>query len=255
MICFVILCYYIIFLEEKNSQIATTKCMVQGCVQDAPHKIKLGNGSMVLGNYEVQYFNKECQHFYLCDFHISNEEKRHPWSKEKQCILTIVEKECALCKSKVAISNGNNPCRKHMLMIAGQPYNVSCDFYDSHSGYTVAFNHTKYHSSQMGSDLYICTGCKGHYKTIKELEEQHLKYLEMLSSVMPVSKRSLVMTIPRRNESSRIENLRDYAAYYLRNSYQGWEVHVHCDTHISICKMGQKDKLPFKEVGDYERST
>ena len=36
-----------------------------------------------------------------------------------------------------------------MLIIAGQPYNVSCDFYDNHSGYTVVFNHTKYHKQSI----------------------------------------------------------------------------------------------------------
>ena len=222
--------------------------MVRGCTQDASHKMKLGHQSMLLGNYEVQCFNKDWKHIFLCDFHIDNESKRHPWCKEEQCNLTMMEKECALCKSKVVISNGNNPCRKHMLIIAGQPYNVSCDFYDNHSGYTVEFNHTKYHKNPMGSDLYICTGCKDHYESIKELEEQHLKYLEMLASVMPVSKRSSVMTIPRSHESSQIEGLMDYAAYYLSNRYKEWEMHVHCDTDISICKWDRKTNCPSKKL-------
>ena len=100
----------------------------------------------------------------------------------------------------------------------------------------------------MGSDSYICTGCKDYYESIKELEEQHLKYLEMLASVMPVSKRSSVMTIPRRSESSQIENLMDYAAYYLSNRYKEWEVHAHCDTAISICKWEQKTNCPSKKL-------
>ena len=95
-------------------------------------------------------------------------------------------------------------------------------------------------------------GCRDHYITIKELEEQHIKYIQMMASVMPVHERpsSASNSLP-----SCTNNLRDYAICYISNSFKNWGIHVHSDTYLSICSQGgntegSSKRLKIKKSND-----
>ena len=206
--------------------------MVKNCYAEAAHKVSIGKYCAFLGTYEISMKQKELAFITICDIHMKADMMKHPWSKQSQIVLSITEKECALCKMKVSISNGSH-CVKHMLTIGGKSFNTSCNFYDKKI-HGQLLNDTKFHHDHHVSDSYICMECRDHYDSIKQLDKQHLKYIKMLASITPICERSSVSD--HKHQSSHVCNLKDYAVYCISNSITGWEVHIHSDTEISICK-------------------
>ena len=103
--------------------------MVKGCHKIASHKIPIGKYGVFWGNYEIAT-NGEMNNLMVCEIHMKADTMRHPWSQKSQTVLSVIEKECALCKTKVGFTNGKEHCVKHMVAIAGKSSNVSCNYFD-----------------------------------------------------------------------------------------------------------------------------
>ena len=226
-------------------------CMIRGCQEQACHKMLIGKHSPFCGNYEIAQREAGDDCMATCQHHMEADNQRHPWSYKHEIILTTSEKKCSLCKSVVTISNGSNDCVKHMVTIAGIVYNVPCNFYEEKAEGRVHFNENKFHHGKKKSDLYICMECKDHCCTIKQLEEQHTKYIQTIAALKPVSERCPTQLNPKPGpEDLDIHhvNFRDYLMYYISNSYKDWEAHFHSDTDFSLCTWNKDTNISSREL-------
>lgn len=224
--------------------------MIKQCKKDALHNLCIGKYNVLWGKYELDNYEEANEFITVCDLHMQCDMKRHPWSKNTQVMLDISKKQCALCMSDIKITNGKNHCVKHMITMAGKNYNVPCNYFDKIVGYNLKFNTTKFHEDCKKCDAYICVGCRGHYETIKELEEQQMKYLKLLASTIPADNKYSSLSCINENLSSSPEplSLKDYAVFYICNQYQDWELHVHSDKELSLCKLDKKTNCSAKKL-------
>ena len=168
--------------------------------------------------------------------------------------LTIQNQDCYLCKKKRVYTNTTRHCVKHMISVAGEVCHVPCDFFDTNEGHFVHSRHSSNH--------FICHSCKGTYEEIRELEKQHQKYLQMITSIKPAvpQRRQVETSVPdhkikrsidsslqkvetsvpdpknKRSIDSGLQKLKQYSAYNLQNPYQQWEFHVHSENEVSLLR-------------------
>ena len=210
--------------------------MIDNCQESAEHHFELRKNSPFWGTYQLKNINiKEMKNLKICGKHMDMEHTRHPWAFTSNAKLTIEEKQCYLCKKNKLCTNTTRHCLKHMISVAGESYHVPCDLFDIMEG---NFTHSRHKSNH-----FICHSCKGTYEEIHELEKQHQKYLQMITTIKPavphrrqkVEKPSSEVKSERSIDSS-LQKLNLYAVYYLQNPYQQWEIHIHNENEVSILR-------------------
>ena len=225
--------------------------MIDNCQESVEHHFELCKRSPFWGTYQLKDINiEEMKNLEICGKHMDKECARHPWAFTSNAKLTIQQKQCYLCKKNKLCTNTTRHCIKHMISVAGESYHVPCDFFDMIEG--------KFIHSRHKSDHFICHSCKGTYEEIHELEKQHQKYLQMITTIKPAvphrrqtvekpasevkNERSTDSSLQNLNlcaevkgeRSSSLQNLNLYAVHYLQNPYQQWEVHVHNENEVSL---------------------
>ena len=77
-----------------------------------------------------------------------------------------------------------------------------------------------------------------------------MKYLKLLASTISPDDKSSNLSCINESLSSSPEqlSLKDYAVFYICNQYQDWELHVHSDKKLSLCKLDKKTKFSAKKL-------
>ena len=140
-----------------------------------------------------------------------------------------------------------------MVSIAGESYQVPCDFFDMNEGHFIHSRHT--------SNNIICHNCKSTYEEIHNLEKQHQKYLQMISSMkpaIPLRRKQLEPTevkkqvegsgVENNSVDSSLQNLNRYAVHYIQHPYQQWEVHIHNENEILILEWNKSTSSASKRM-------
>ena len=247
------------FPDVGSVKTASSECMIANCLEPGEHHLELRKPSPLWGTYQLKKMNiGDIKHLEICEGHMKKETERHTWALTSMAKLTVQELDCYLCKKKSVYTNTTRHCVKHMICVAEESCHVPCGFFDMNDGHFIHSRHSSNH--------FVCHCCKDMFKEIQELEKQHQKYLQMITSIKPAiphSRQKLEKSVPDlkndndssidnslqklnqhatvdlkndRHIDSSLQKLNQYAVYYLQKPYRQWEVHVHSENEVSLLR-------------------